>query len=1682
MSAKQADGALQIGPGLVQDTASYMNVYGGRSAVTEKDNYSTAVTLYNGKYGTVLADCDAQGAIQTNTGASALNIYGGTFGADKTTPQNNLIGITKGTGTHGGGAGRKSTINIFMSANYTFHLNGSPIVADDGGTAVNLGGSDITIQNTDGTLFEHFPVVGPLNTTFAGTTLSGGTTVNINARNCTFGTVTPGNTNEKGPLLTGGAGSILLNVNAAKSFDSIYGGGVPADAVGLVPRVCEINFEPSCDTIVQKALSNWSTLTLKSDNAHSAKVLFNGDSGTFFAANSTEPVGKLTLNSNTELQLQNPQNRFGIDTLVGSGTEDNCGTLLVNGTPKESGLTVRRALENPKIILGLVPDAPLQEGTKLLKFGTPAEALKTDYHKHASIVASVMKDNNDRLTTSGAGDHGFIFLSLNASVRVYPSPHNGAPGADPTRYTDYITLYDALVDMEKYVAPKDGKYTVNFINDYTIGYHDEFGKLVGADGPKVTDDLGKLKEFKGALDEATNGIKAISFSSIEQNKPELLTENDMKKLNIVSVQNIGKYGNALHLPEGNTLALHQTANEGITFESFKFGTASNLMAANGCVVTMGAADAQNDQQGSVRMADADQFMLYGGGVSTTTVAPASAKLVINSGTYANIFAGSQEISKQVAGNATIDMNGGTCKMVSGEHTGSVATVNFNKTIVVDDVKNFDEINVNKNLTVKQSMDYGDITKYSGNVTLAANSVLDLQNGNTGAIFKAGNLTAGANAMLFVPKNTGAGSVSVPLQVAGTYTYTGAAGGTLITDVKDINNRKLSDDLIAFATVKPTADKFFSTSMEIESNLTEGKQIVEYKYPKNPATRLAWVGMASPETGAALSKSLYFDSMVYDATDLDKDGATAVSKLFLLNQAQYDAFMKDSTKQPSASVANTTAFNPVKNTVPDGIGAGFHTHSYSTVNAGIDPAQKYYALTYAGSTWAIALIDVYAPDTTAAGKTPKAVREGKNRILNIPLEEISQGAHAPSGIYRVAWSKAKSFTGGVIAPDRTTLYPTGAFDFTQPKGNWTALQDVKTLSTAENQNTYSMKVSAADAATMPNFYLYVQDTLGNTREVTITPDWQFAVDVIYTAGAGTGENVIDANISRNSEARALPCPTTFKKVGDAFAGWKCSIDNTKTYYPTQKFRVADADVTMIAQWLPDANTDGVPDDWQKKIDFRIATADSANAHFASTGDPQIVTVALPQLKPDGTYTNGFDPAATGDKRFVIIAASDVPQTVPNANYAFTKWTATDGDTAAVTPDGTEIRLSAPTPTYFAHFTSSTKGIPSIAQTSVTHTSAPAADASTAVNKTLTFGFSIAPAPGETSIGTTQIARAFITQTADWTYAPTNPTDAILMTLSGGNLVGTVTTNLAENDIWYAYVVTNGNKIDKTVLDTVGVTYQKASVRATGGIIQQKAMNADHTEIVGPKIVTSDVTANLILEDPIKTAVAGYTPSGLNKAGWTATQLTPAEKTTLCGANGFAALAKQNKLTLFADKQANVAAEKVPSDKQLYLYASDMLGNLRETVVPLTDVYNVSIPTWIGLAAVQGQTTKLITPTDGCYIVNNSAMQVKAELTGFTVQSGATNKLELVKNPPATKEQMQLNITAKSSQGTFATTSVAGISTTAPLTLGIMPATSASAPHGIGFTFTAKYMQEIPLRLNDWDLFTMSYKFTANPPTP
>ncbi|MEG1427881.1 MAG: hypothetical protein RSC76_09360, partial [Oscillospiraceae bacterium] len=118
----------------------------------------------------------------------------------------------------------------------------------------------------------------------------------------------------------------------------------------------------------------------------------------------------------------------------------------------------------------------------------------------------------------------------------------------------------------------------------------------------------------------------------------------------------------------------------------------------------------------------------------------------------------------------------------------------------------------------------------------------------------------------------------------------------------------------------------------------------------------------------------------------------------------------------------------------------------------------------------------------------------------------------------------------------------------------------------------------------------------------------------------------------------------------------------------------------------------------------------------------------------------------------------------------------------------------------------------------------------------------------------------------------------------------------------------------------------------------------------------------------------------------------------------------------------------------------------------------------------------------YIVNNGAQSVDASITDFSVKGGATNQLTLVTGAPGAKEQMQLKILEKTSKLGFPETPAAGIKAASPLVLGNIPPSSTTAPHGVGFTFSAKYLPNIPPHLVGWDLFTMSYQFTVNPKVP
>ncbi|MEG2939459.1 MAG: hypothetical protein RR829_04455, partial [Oscillospiraceae bacterium] len=216
---------------------------------------------------------------------------------------------------------------------------------------------------------------------------------------------------------------------------------------------------------------------------------------------------------------------------------------------------------------------------------------------------------------------------------------------------------------------------------------------------------------------------------------------------------------------------------------------------------------------------------------------------------------------------------------------------------------------------------------------------------------------------------------------------------------------------------------------------------------------------------------------------------------------------------------------------------------------------------------------------------------------------------------------------------------------------------------------------------------------------------------------------------------------------------------------------------------------------------------------------------------------------------------------------------------------------------------------------------------------------------------------------------------------------------------------------------------------------------------------------------------------NKAGWSKTQLTAQQKTALCAANGFTTA---NGLTeVFADKASTATIKFDTAQDTFYLYTRDMLGNMVEQQLSTAPVYNISVPTWIGLVAVHGKTDRLITPTDGCYIVNNSSVPVKATITSFAPANGATNKITLLNTATPAKNEMNLTIMEKDSKLGFGATSVSAISDVSPLELGVMPATSTTLSHGVGFTFTAQYNADIDLKLTDWDLFTMSYKFEIQP---
>ncbi|MEG1016875.1 MAG: hypothetical protein RSE36_03595 [Oscillospiraceae bacterium] len=1389
------------------------------------------------------------------------------------------------------------------------------------------------------------------------------------------------------------------------------------------------------------------------------------------------------------LSLEKPQTRIGVGMLLtresGGAAKANGATLLVNGTPTTAGLLINQngnsvnrgdtaSLRTTNI--GLVAGVAPQNGTKLLQYANKAQAIPSDYTKHASISSSIVKGNAD----APLNGQGFVYLNPQGSVRVYPAPQNGNPGAAQMRYTDYITLYDALLDMEKYPAPTGKKYTVNFFKDYTLGMHDASGAIAATGN----DDLEKLRSFNRA------GVDTIVFSSIDQKKPELLSESDMNKLTTVDIQ-----GNKpLELSASSTELQNADPkkNQGIIFESFKFGKSISIVAASGSAMTLGAYGAANGQPGSVRM-DNTAFYAYGG-THTSGHAP-SARVVVNSGTYQRISttradgSSADAVKVAVTGSSTIDINGGQVNFLAGTHADAKSTINVNAPLTVKDIWDFDQLNVNKNLVVTVNL-WGSFTAgCDGNLTLAPNTVLDLQCTGT---MQVKDLTAGNNATIFIPKD---GAATKPLDVLGTYTST----GTLITDVKNINKRAEGDNLIVFAAARPAKTGFASASMAIEDSTTEiaGSMVIQYGLPNNPATRLVWIEMADSERSGSVVKTLYFDSLNYKTADQNTDGEP-VKGLYVLTKEQYDAFVANPKTMAQMTAADYTAMTNThdsaqRNKVADGIGSGFHTHYYSMVpSVTIDPTKTYYVLTYAGQggaeAYATGMIDVHAPDVALIERNPVAVRgagSGDTRPLtiNLNVKDFNTGVapYVSSNIYRIGWSD-KSVT-GATEPDLTAMFPNGAYtQVPSPIGVWT-LKDTQVYANGVPEQIYSFTVTAAQAKSLPKLYLFVQDMVGNTKEIEIVPDWQLTAEITYKPGmadttAVLGADVFESNKAIDSETAVQKCPDTFVPPNNyAFAGWKVTVgaagETGKTYFPVSgKFTITQ-DTELTAQWLPDTNADKVPDEWQQTIEFAVFNTDTAMGGLNGTVIKS-VQISIPQLNADGTYTNSFDPAAATKK--VTLLAGNIPVPTAEDGNEFTMWTREGADTTAVTPENTIVTVSATTVKFFAHFKSSALGNPFILQTAVTHTVAPMQGAA-ATEKKLDFDMGIKTDMPIDMTKNTKIVKAFISKEPTWMFGAAEPIDALQITLTTPNAnatTGSLTTSLS-GDTWYAYVVTNGDRTERITLDTHAP--ESTGVSVAGGTIVKQNETAEHAPAPGETATTS-MAISILLSDVEKTgATGGYTASGLNKAGWSRTKLTAAQKLALCDLNGF--ITANGLAEVFPDNANSVTIQldAPAANDTIFLYTRDMLGNMVEQEVSFAPVYNVSVPTWIGLVAVQGMTDRLINPTKGCYIVNNSTIPVKATITGFAPSTGAANLLTLVDKATPAVNEMNLKILEKDSTLGFLETSVSKIGTT-PLELGVMPATGAG-PHGVGFQFAATYDPQIALRLNDWDMFTMTYLFEIQP---
>jgi len=1339
---------LQMGPGLVHTTnGRNFELYGNEQTSTDTSSAGRGgdVTIYNGTYVAVAAlgrTPTGSGTTTWNPGSTGTaNIILRVYGCNKIANTDNVkLNGFVAVESNGYTASVTGDVEVTVAPTdgYDFSMpSGADIMAGNRVTGQNYTENfygnikvNLRVPANRGSLT--FYNVAPVETSTSNGCPAGKTwTTTIDAPNCAFHLVSAANSYFSE---ISGLGARVLNLVSAKSITSgVYGTNIMSSYTSLVNQSTTINIggtkgtDTAARTFNTTDIKNWNALNIQNGavvNVSNTDGLTNdGKSATVAYTAAQDALNTMNIKEYARLNLTSSggNRTYGVNNIESS---DGTGTLAIypNSTT-DAGLRVKGANLMPggnKLKLDLVSGVTAVPNMKLLTFVKTADGKVPMGWSDADATGNggtpLLKGSAfsafkygiiSSYPSTGFTNNTLILAADEGAVRLYAATANGG------RYANYKSLAALIADLNKEDTnpEKDHVYQINFYKNYTL----------------TAEDVAALKALN------RSDITSLTISTVNQATPDLFSENNTNSPKLTTLS-MASGVNALELPAAADV-LKGDGKE-LTFESFAFG-GINTVYGNGCNVNYGVPGAANNAVGSVRMGSTDangnatiptdpesqNFTIYTGGTADVAANP-----VVNlyDGVYRTVNLGGNNATVT---NSTVNLFSAAkvSTLTGGDKSTETSLAVVKEANTINNATNLDKLKTEASLTVKNNLDLAASNATNGELYIGQNTTVDLQ--STTATLKAGALSAESSAKLYIPK-TGASTSDTtgttnPLIVSGT--YTSVSGTKLGTDVKEVGMRAQGDHLIRFTTTSPGKANFVSTSMGIkEDNVYPNvQQVILYGPPANPQARLWLVGEADPvkADNATLAKKLFIDTFVFDTvsdTSNDaSDNGTAIhtSDVYILAKAQYDAYTADpasfdwtSAVAHSSTIAAQGVNNGLNGTLAnDGIGDGTHTHYYFELdNVTIDETKEYYVAAKAGTgqTQAIGFspVDVNAPvNSSTAELTQKATLNADKTqyTVTVNLNEFTGLADA-SGIRRYGWSTTRQFGDNVnvTAPSRSILSRTY-----ETTGSWgTVFEAGKYQELATAASTQAVSMTLPFSSEMPaSLYLYVQDDLGNTREIIVTPQWSDKTITFDLNGGNwsgsTANRIAPVDSSGAIINPDLVWPANPTQNGKIFVGWWSVTDaanindsGTVRYYK-QYSPYADGTI-LHAVWVDDtdSNSDGIADALQAKLTYTPSTvlggsinvstagqaaltgSGSATGKYSKDDTTGVITETLnrgnltyTQLNDlYGTNISQWDSASTADavtlslKKSLgaaTLTANMIPSANANAGYSFYGWNPT-----------------------------------------------------------------------------------------------------------------------------------------------------------------------------------------------------------------------------------------------------------------------------------------------------------------------------------------------------------------------------------------------------------------------------------------